>query len=234
MAMQQSDLNFSQCFQFHFLPLDSSIYGLFNATRNSLKRAPLWQVGNVKGGTTGWGNVRSLQPISCSLCSSTLPPYTACGLAMMLISTSTVCEQAEHELLSLWISTQSRRDVTPSCKIHRAISMQGLIGSIFVECTTTMQWYLQQLQNEVIPVIQGAQHVDNIFPAARCTPTYSECGLRRSAWHVWQPCPVESIPTALRLWEVLTTMFTGHESLWLFPLRLDQRSCVPHQPAHCS
>jgi hypothetical protein len=39
---------------------------------------------------------------------------------------------------------------------------------------------------------------------------------------------------ALRYWVVVATTFTGHESLRLFPLRLPQRSCTPHQPTHCS
>jgi hypothetical protein len=38
---------------------------------------------------------------------------------------------------------------------------------------------------------------------------------------------------ALRVWVVLATMVTGHESLRLFPLGLPQRSCVPHQSAYC-
>jgi len=52
---------------------------------------------------------------------------------------------------------------------------------------------------------------------------------------VSQPYPVESISSrALRLWVFLATMFTGLESLRLFPLGLRQRLFVPHQPAHCS
>jgi hypothetical protein len=43
------------------------------------------------------------------------------------------------------------------------ISKQGLIGLIFVEGTIRNQWYLQQLQNEVILVIQGAGHVDTTY-----------------------------------------------------------------------
>jgi hypothetical protein len=44
-----------------------------------------------------------------------------------------------------------------------AISKQGIIGLIFVEDTITSQYYLQQLQNKVILVIQGTRHVDTTF-----------------------------------------------------------------------
>jgi hypothetical protein len=36
-------------------------------------------------------------------------------------------------------------------------------GLIFVEVTTTSQRHMQQLQNEDIPVTQGAGHVDRTF-----------------------------------------------------------------------
>jgi hypothetical protein len=44
-----------------------------------------------------------------------------------------------------------------------AVSKQKLTGSIIVEGTVANQWYLQKLQNEVIPVTQGAGHVDTKF-----------------------------------------------------------------------
>jgi hypothetical protein len=43
------------------------------------------------------------------------------------------------------------------------MSKQGLVGLVFVEGTVTNQQYLQQLQNEVILVIQGAGHVNMTF-----------------------------------------------------------------------
>jgi len=46
------------------------------------------------------------------------------------------------------------------CTMCFAVSRQGLIIPIFVEGTITNQQYLKQLQNEVIPVIQGEGHVD--------------------------------------------------------------------------
>jgi outer membrane protein W len=49
------------------------------------------------------------------------------------------------------------------CTMWCAIRKQGIFELIFVEGTITNQWYLQQLQNEVIPVIQGAGHVDTTF-----------------------------------------------------------------------
>jgi hypothetical protein len=49
------------------------------------------------------------------------------------------------------------------CTVWCAISKQGETGPIFVEGTIISQQYLQQLQNEVIPVIQGAGHVDTTF-----------------------------------------------------------------------
>jgi len=44
----------------------------------------------------------------------------------------------------------------------------------------------------------------------------------------------QQISRALEVWVVLATMFTRHDSLKLLPLRLLQRSCVPHQSAHSS
>jgi hypothetical protein len=49
------------------------------------------------------------------------------------------------------------------CTMWCAISKQGLIGPIFVEGNITSQWYLQQLRNEVILVIQGAGHMNTTF-----------------------------------------------------------------------
>jgi hypothetical protein len=47
-------------------------------------------------------------------------------------------------------------------------------------------------------------------------------------------CPVVSITRTLQVWVVLTTMFSGPESQWLFPLRLLQTLCIPNQPAYYS
>jgi hypothetical protein len=57
----------------------------------------------------------------------------------------------------------------------RAISSEGHIVPTLMEGTITNQRYLQQLQNEVIPVILVAGHVDTFFPAEQCMPTYSRC-----------------------------------------------------------
>jgi hypothetical protein len=49
------------------------------------------------------------------------------------------------------------------CTMQCAISKQGLIGPIFVDGAITNQQYLQQLQNYIILVIQGAWHVHTTF-----------------------------------------------------------------------
>jgi hypothetical protein len=50
------------------------------------------------------------------------------------------------------------------CIMWCAICKQGLVGLIFVEeGIITSLWYLQQLQNEVILIIQGPGHVDKTF-----------------------------------------------------------------------
>jgi hypothetical protein len=48
------------------------------------------------------------------------------------------------------------------------------------------------------------------------------------------PCHIESNSRQRRLWVILATMFTGHESLPLFLLGSQKRSCVPHRPTHCA
>jgi hypothetical protein len=93
------------------------------------------------------------------------------------------------------------------------IRNQGLIVPIFVEGIIINQWYLQQLQNEVILV---ARNVDIKF--------FQDIGSR---------VLVESVSRVLQMWVFLATMFTGHESLRLFSLVLFMRSCALQQPAHC-
>jgi len=61
-----------------------------------------------------------------------------------------------------WASENSLRVIEMSlhpakCTVWCAISKQGLTELIFAEGITTNQWYLQQLQNEVISVIMGAE-----------------------------------------------------------------------------
>jgi hypothetical protein len=43
------------------------------------------------------------------------------------------------------------------------MSKQGLSGPILMKGTLTNQQHPQQLQNEVIPIIQGAGHADTTF-----------------------------------------------------------------------
>jgi hypothetical protein len=62
--------------------------------------------------------------------------------------------------LRFWASENPHRCVEMSlhpakCIMCCAVSKQEIIGVILVEGTLTNSWYLQQLQNEVIAVIQG-------------------------------------------------------------------------------
>jgi hypothetical protein len=67
-----------------------------------------------------------------------------------------------------WVSENPHRFMETSlhpakCIVYFAVWKQELTGLIFVEDTMTNQQYLQQLQNEVIPVIQGVGVVDTTF-----------------------------------------------------------------------
>jgi predicted Rdx family selenoprotein len=75
-------------------------------------------------------------------------------------------EQAKYKVLGQWKCAQSRGDVTfhpAKCTVWCAISKRVLIGPIFLDGAVTSQRYLQQLQNDVISITQGAGHVDRTF-----------------------------------------------------------------------
>jgi hypothetical protein len=99
-------------------------------------------VGRAKGGTSGRENVGRLRlSKQRSLCRS-------------------MCLLLQH----FTKSKQSRRDVTSSCKVQRVAFIQqakDLLDRFLRRAPN--QRYLQQLQNEVIPVIHGRGHVDTTF-----------------------------------------------------------------------
>jgi hypothetical protein len=114
------------------------------------------------------------------------------------------------------------------CTMWCAVSSQGLIGPIFVEGTITNQWYLQQLQNEVILVIQGAGHVDTTF--------FQQDGACPHIANVILDI-LHDVVMSCRIDSQSTLGVGGRGDLFmgqLFPLGLPQRSCVLLQPTHCS
>jgi hypothetical protein len=112
-------------------------------------------------------------------------------------------------------------------------NQQGHIELMFVGGTITNQWYLQQLESEVILVIQGAGHVDTTFSQQDGVCPHTANVFLDVLHDVFGSCVLSNqYPEPFGTGG--STKFKRHEFLQLFPMGVPQGLYVLHPPTHCS